>query len=74
MIRPLSYFAPVDDGRYLILDKDQARTPRARSPAGRRATPTGWRPSTPVWTAVVDLLRSLLLKTPVNAERRRRAT
>ena len=65
VIRPLSYFAPTDDGRYLILDRDAART---------RAEVAKWSAKDaerlPAFHAhldgAVDLLRSLLLKTPVN--------
>ena len=65
VIRPLSYFAPVDDQRYLILDRDAALT---------RAEVAKWSAKDadrlPAFHAhldgAVDLLRSLLLKTPVN--------
>ncbi len=65
VIRPLSYFAPVDEARYLILDKDPART---------HAEVARWSPRDaerlPAFHArldgSVDLLRGLLLKTPPN--------
>ena len=67
VIRPLSYFAPTDDGRYLILDKDPERSRRevARfSPkdAARLDAFHGHLDGN------VALLRSLLLKTPINPE------
>ncbi len=65
VIRPLSYFAPVDEGRYLILDKDPARTHAEVSRWSARDAER-----LPAFHAqldgAVDLLRSLLLKTPVN--------
>jgi phytoene dehydrogenase-like protein len=65
VIRPLSYFSPIDDNRYLILDRDPART---------QAEVAKWSPRDaerlPAFHAqfdgAVDLLRSLLLETPVN--------
>ena len=65
VIRPLSYFAPVDESRYLILDKDAERTRREVakwSPADAQALPRFHAEL----DSAVDLLRSLLLKTPVN--------
>ncbi len=64
VIRPLSYFSPVDESRYLILDKDPGRTHREVA---------RWSPKDagklPAFHArldrSVDLLRSLLLKTPL---------
>ena len=71
VIRPLAYFSPVDDRRYLILDRDPART-------GREVA--RWSPRDaerlPAFHArldtIVDLLRGLLLKTPYNASSRPR--
>ena len=65
VIRPLSYFSPVDDHRYLILDKDAARSRRevarwSDKDAGRLEAFHAH------LDGAVDLLRSLLLKTPVN--------
>jgi phytoene dehydrogenase-like protein len=67
VIRPLSYFSPVDDRRYLILDKD---TERSRREVAR------WSPRDAERLEAfhahldgsVELLRSLLLKTPINPE------
>ena len=65
VIRPLSYFAPVDERRYLILDKDPARTHREVSRWSSRDADR-----LPAFHArldsVVDLLRDLLLRTPYN--------
>ena len=58
MLRPLSYFAPVDEGRYLILDKDPARTaPRGRPLVGD-ATPSACRAFHARLERIVDLLRA----------------
>ena len=67
VIRPLSYFSPVDDHRYLILDKDPARSRRevarwSEKDAGRLE---GFHAQL---DGAVGLLRSLLLKTPVGPE------
>jgi len=65
VIRPLSYFAPTDDGRYLIMDRDLARTHAEVSKFSAKDAER-----LPGFHArldgAVDLLRSLLLKTPVN--------
>ena len=65
VIRPLSYFAPTDDGRYLILDRDAARSRRevARFSAGDADKLDAFHTHL---DGAVDLLRSLLLKTPPN--------
>ncbi len=65
VIRPLSYFSPVDDRRYLILDKDPSRS---------HAEVSRWSPKDAGRLEAfhhsldrhVELLRSLLLKTPIN--------
>ncbi|MBV8684576.1 MAG: NAD(P)/FAD-dependent oxidoreductase, partial [Caulobacteraceae bacterium] len=65
VIRPLSYFSPVDESRYLILDKDPERS---------RREVARWSPRDAEKLQAfhdrldgnVELLRSLLLKTPVN--------
>ena len=66
VIRPLSYFVPVDDKRYLILDKDPDRSHRevARwSPKDAERLPAFHARM----DAIVELLRGMLLKTPFNA-------
>jgi phytoene dehydrogenase-like protein len=71
VLRPLSYFAPADEGRYLILDRDPARSRReiARwSPRDAdRLNAFNARLET-----IVELLRGLILKTPYNASARPR--
>ena len=67
VIRPLSYFSPVDDQRYLILDKDPARSHREVS----RFSPKDADRLEAFHAHLdgnVELLRSLLLKTPINPE------
>ena len=67
VIRPLSYFAPTDDGRYLILDKDAGRSRREVSTFSPRDAER-----LDAFHAHLDgnveLLRSLLLKTPINPD------
>jgi len=65
VIRPLSYFAPVDDKRCLILDKDKARS---HAEVSRWSAKDAGRLEDfhHHLDGSVDLLRSLLLKTPVN--------
>ncbi len=65
VIRPLSYFSPVDDQRYLILDKDPARS---RQEVARWSTRDADRLDAfhAHLDGNVELLRSLLLKTPIN--------
>jgi phytoene dehydrogenase-like protein len=71
VIRPLSYFAPVDDRTYLILDKDKARTQQevARFSARDAARLEGFHARL---DRVVALLRGTLLKTPYNGSARPR--
>lgn len=66
VIRPLSYFAPTDDGNYLILDKDAARTQRevARFSAKDAETLGGFHAR---MDRLAALLRETLLRTPYNA-------
>jgi phytoene dehydrogenase-like protein len=65
VIRPLSYFSPVDDRRYLILDKDPERSRRevARWSARDAERLAAFHAHL---DGSVELLRALLLKTPVN--------
>lgn len=71
LIRPLSYFAPTPEGRYLILDKDADRT---------QAEVSRWSPRDAARLEayharldhLVDLLRATLLQTPYNATGRPR--
>ena len=65
VFRTLSYFAPAQDGRYLILDRDAVRSHRevsrwsAKDAERLEAFHARLDP-------IVDLLRSLLLRTPEN--------
>ena len=65
VIRPLSYFAPVDDSRYLILDRDPAKAHRevARWSTKDAERLQGFHERL---DGVVDLLRDILLQTPYN--------
>lgn len=65
VLRPLSYFAPTPDGRYLILDRDPARS-RAEVARWSAADAERLDAFHARMDGAVDLLRSLLLKTPVN--------
>ena len=66
ILRPLSYFAPADDSRFLILDRDPQRSQREVS---------AWSPKDaerlPAFhvrlEGTVELIRKLVLKTPYNA-------
>jgi len=66
VIRPLSYFSPVDDRRYLILDKDKERSFAEVSKWSRRDAERMENFHARL-DRIVDLLREVLLKTPVNA-------
>jgi phytoene dehydrogenase-like protein len=66
IIRPLSYFAPVDASNYLILDKDRARSHRELSRFSRQDADK-LQDFHARLDGTVDLLRSVLLKTPYNA-------
>ena len=65
VIRPLSYFSPVDDSRYLILDKDPARSFAEVAQWSRRDAERMANFHARL-DRVVDLLRDVLLKTPAN--------
>jgi phytoene dehydrogenase-like protein len=66
VLRHISYFAPLDDGRYLIVDRDPARTFAEVSRFSRRDAE-----KLPAYhdrlDAMVDLLRTMLMETPPNA-------
>lgn len=66
VIRPLSYFAPVNDRDYLILDKDAARSHREVSKFSPKDA-DAMAAFHARLDRLVDLLRYLLLKTPYNA-------
>jgi phytoene dehydrogenase-like protein len=65
VLRHLSYFVPLDDGRYFIMDRDHARTVQEISKFCPRDVK-----KLAAYEArldrMVDLLRSLLLETPPN--------
>ena len=65
VIRPLSYFMPLDDERYLILDRDAERSKRevAKFSATDAEKLEAFHQHL---DSNIELLRSLLLKTPVN--------
>ncbi len=65
VIRPLSYFSPVDDRRYLILDKDPARSFAEVAKWSRRDAERMENFHARL-DRIVDLLRDILLKTPAN--------
>jgi phytoene dehydrogenase-like protein len=67
VIRPLSYFSPVDDHRYLILDKDPQRSRRevARWSEKDAERLEGFHAQL---DGAVELLRSVLLTTPANPQ------
>ena len=63
--RPLSYFSPVDERRYLILDKDKARSHQEVSRwSGKDADRLETFHSR--MDAIADVLRGLILRTPYN--------
>jgi phytoene dehydrogenase-like protein len=66
VIRPLSYFAPVDKTNYLILDKDKARSHREVSRFSPRDADR-MEAFHARLDNIVGLLRGVLLKTPYNA-------
>ncbi len=65
VIRPLSYFSPVDDRRYLILDKDKDRSFAEVAKWSRRDAERMDNFHARL-DRLVDLLRDTLLKTPPN--------
>ena len=65
VLRPLSYFAPVDDRRSLILDRDAERS-RREVAAWSEKDAERLGAFHAHFDGAVDLLRSLLLKTPIN--------
>ncbi|HVU20405.1 MAG TPA: NAD(P)/FAD-dependent oxidoreductase [Rhizomicrobium sp.] len=66
VLRTISYFAPLDDGRYLIVDRDKERTARE---IGRFSTRdvANYNAYNARLDSIVDLLRSVLMETPPNA-------
>jgi phytoene dehydrogenase-like protein len=71
VIRPLSYFAPVDEKNYLILDKDKARSHREVSRYSPRDADR-MEAFHARLDRIVEILRGILLKTPYNVTARPR--
>ena len=66
VLRHISYFAPLEDGRYFIMDRDQART-RAELAKFSARDSDKLDAYHARLDAMVDLLRSILMETPPNA-------
>jgi phytoene dehydrogenase-like protein len=66
VLRTISYFAPLDDGRYLIVDRDKGRTSREIGKFSSRDV-ANYAAYNARLDFLVDLLRSVLLETPPNA-------
>jgi phytoene dehydrogenase-like protein len=66
VIRPLSYFAPQNDSEYLIVDKDARRTHEAVARFSRRDAER-LHAYHERMDRLVDLVRSVLLQTPLDA-------
>jgi phytoene dehydrogenase-like protein len=66
VLRHISYFAPLDDGRYLIVDRDADRTFREVSKFSTRDA-QNFAVYHDRLDKMVDLLRSVLMETPPNA-------
>ncbi len=65
VLRHISYFAPLDDGRYLIMDRDPART-RTELAKFSATDADRFDAYHARLDAMVDLLRSVLMQTPPN--------
>ena len=65
VLRPLSYFSPVDDRRYLIMDRDPARSHREVARWSRKDADK-LQAFHARLDGVVDLLRDIVLRTPYN--------
>ena len=66
VLRTISYFAPLDDGRYLIVDRDKQRTAREIGKFSSRDV-ANYAAYNARLDSLVDLLRSVLMETPPNA-------
>jgi len=66
VLRHISYFVPMDDRRYLIVDRDHARTASELSKFSARDARAFVEYEARL-DRMVDLLRSMLLETPPNA-------
>jgi phytoene dehydrogenase-like protein len=66
VLRTISYFSPLEDGRYLIVDRNKERTARELAKfSGRDAQQ--YAAYNKRLDAIVDLLRTVLMETPPNA-------
>ena len=66
VLRTISYFSPLDDGRYLIVDRDKQRT--AKELGGFSTSDVGqYAAYNERLDTIVDLLRTVLMETPPNA-------
>ncbi len=66
VIRPMAYFAPAPDGRYLLLGRDKAENHAALARLSAKDA-AAYDPYNEKLDRLVDLLRSMLGKTPPNA-------
>jgi phytoene dehydrogenase-like protein len=66
VLRTISYFLPLDDGRYLIVDRDKERTARELIRFSTRDV-ANYAAYNARLDSIVDLLRSVLMETPPNA-------
>ena len=66
VLRHISYFAPLDDGRYLIVDRDKERTARELAKFSSKDTQS-YAAYNKRLDRIVDLLRTVLMETPPNA-------
>ncbi len=66
VIRPMAYFAPAPDGRYLLLGRDKAENHAALAALSAKDA-AAYDPYNDKLDRLVDLLRTMLGKTPPNA-------
>ncbi len=66
IIRPMAYFAPAPDGRYLLLGRDKAENHAALARLSAKDA-EAYGPYNDKLDRLVDLLRAMLGKTPPNA-------
>ena len=66
VLRTISYFSPLDDGRYLIVDRNRERTARELAKFSSRDAQS-YTAYNERLDAIVDLLRTVLMETPPNA-------
>jgi len=66
VLRTISYFSPLDDGRYLIVDREKERTAHELGRFSSRDV-ARYAAYNARLDSIVDLLRSVLMETPPNA-------